>query len=84
MIFCESIAAPSAGRHGDGARAQGFAASNIARGIANHIDLRGGELATMLFFRACAGERSEPISVSMIIGEGPKFEKVPDPVMLEL
>ena len=43
-----------------------------------------GELAAVLFFCPRASERSEPVTVSMIIGESTKLKKVPDPVMLEL
>src|SRR5438876_10021165 len=84
MIFGKSIATPGAGRHGDGARAQGLATSNIARRIADYIDLGGGELAAVSLICARASERSEPVTISMIIGERAKFKKVPDTVMLEL
>src|SRR5882762_6403585 len=84
MIFGKSIATPSAGRHGDRARAQGPATSNIARRIADYIDLGGGELAAVSLICARASERSEPVTISMIIGERAKFKKVPDTVMLEL
>src|SRR5436309_1884793 len=84
MIFGKSIATPGAGRHGDCARAQGLATSNIARRIADYIDLGGGELAAVSLICARASERSEPVTISMIIGERAKFKKVPDTVMLEL
>jgi hypothetical protein len=78
------IAAAGSGCHGDRARAQSFATRNIARRIANHIDFRSGKLATVFFVCAGAGEWSEPVAVSMVIGESAKFKKVPDPVMFEL
>ena len=84
MIFGKSIATPGAGRHGDGARAQGLATSNIARRIADYINLRGGKLAAVSLICARASERSEPVTISMIIGERAKLKKVPDTVMLEL
>ena len=84
MIFGKSIAAPGAGRHGDRARAEGLATGNIAWCISDYINLGGGEFAAVLLKCARTSERSEPVSVSMIIGERAKFEKVPDTVMLEL
>src|SRR5207247_2971323 len=84
MISGKSIATPGAGRHGDGARAQGLATSNSARRIADYINLRGGKLAAVSLICARASERSEPVTISMIIGERTKFKKVPDTVMLEL
>src|SRR5206468_4902882 len=84
MIFGKSIATPGAGRHGDCARAQGLATSNIARRIADYIDLGGGELAAVSLICARASERSEPVAISMIIGERAKFKKVPETIMLEL
>ena len=84
MIFGKSIATPGAGRHGDRARAQGLATSNIAGCISDYIDLGGRELAAVFFRCARAREGSEPVTISMIIGERAKFKKVPDTVMLEL
>ena len=59
-------------------------ASNIARRIADYINLGGGELAAVPLRCARASKRPEPVTVSMIIGERAKFKKVPDTVMIEL
>src|SRR5205809_7292326 len=58
--------------------------SNIARRIADYINLSGGKLAAVSLICARASERSEPVTISMIIGERAKLKKVPDTVMLEL
>src|SRR5206468_10550792 len=83
FIFCKLIPAPSAGRHGNGPRAERSAACNVARRIANNVDLFCGELATMLLF--CPGTRESPelIPIPMIVGKSAKFKKMPDAVVLE-
>src|SRR5437763_4521006 len=84
MIFGKSIATPGAGRQGAGARAHGLATSNDARRIADYINLRGGKLAAVSLICARASERSDPVTISMIIGERAKLKKVPDTLMLDL
>src|SRR5205823_11423796 len=84
FIFCEFIATPCAGCHGDRARTQGLAAGNIARGIANYIDLGCRKFAPMFFFCASTSERSELVTVLMIVRKRSEFEKVPDAVVFQL
>src|SRR5438046_10105030 len=83
-IFSEFIATPCAGCDGDRARTQGLAAGNIARGIANHVDLGCRKFAPMFFFCASTSERSEPVTVLMIVRKRSEFEKVPDAVVFQL
>src|SRR5438094_6410273 len=83
-MLCKLIAAPSAGRHRDRARAERFPAGNIARCVPNHVNLRCRELAPMFLFCAGACESPELIPVAVIIGERAKFKKMPDAVVLEL
>ena len=51
-MFRELLAMPGAGGHGNGARAKGFPAGDVARRIADHIDVAGGEFAAMFFLCA--------------------------------
>src|SRR5205809_624107 len=44
LIFCKLVTPPSAGCDGDSTRAEGFAAGDIARRVADYIDLGCGEL----------------------------------------
>ncbi len=83
MVFGELFATPGAGRDRDGARAERFPAGDIARRIADHIDLVRGKFATVLFLRACAGKCSEFIPIVVVVGEGAEFKKMPDAVVTE-
>src|SRR6059058_5387512 len=84
LIFCQLVVTPRAGRDGDSARTKRLATGDIARGIANYVDLGCGEFAAMLFLCASASESSEPISILMIIGKRAEFKEMPDAIMLEL
>ena len=75
---------PRAGRDGDSTRAECFAAGDIARGVADHVDFGRGEFAAMLFFCASPSEWSEPISILMIVGKRAELKKMPDTIMFEL
>src|SRR4029077_10926887 len=79
----EFIAAPSAGRHRDRARPERSAARNVARRIANDVDLGRGELPAMLLFCASASEPPQLVAIPVIIGKRAKFKKMPDAVVLE-
>src|SRR2546429_5418156 len=50
LIFCQLVVTPRAGRDGDSARAKRLATGDIARGVANYVDLGCGEFAAMLSF----------------------------------
>src|SRR5438477_9511215 len=82
-MFSQFLAAPGAGGDGNGAGAKGFAAGDVARRIADDVDLGGGKLAAMFFFSARPGERAELVAIVVIIGKRAEFKKMPDPVMLE-
>ena len=82
-MFCEIGSRPAAGRDRNRARAERFAAGDIARRIADDVDLRGIELVAVFLASACACKRTELIAVVMIVGEGAEFEEMPDAVMLQ-
>src|SRR6266704_1409890 len=84
LIFCQLVVTPCAGRDGDSTRAKRLATGDIARGVADHINLGCGEFATMLFLCATASECSEPVSILMIVGKRAEFKEMPDAIMLEL
>jgi len=84
LKFCQLVVTPRAGRDGDSTRAERFAAGDIARGIADHVDFGRGEFAAMLFFCASPSEWSEPISILMIVGKRAEFKEMSDAIMLEL
>ena len=82
-MLCKLIPAPSSGCYRDRPRAEGFAARDVARGVANDIDLGRGELPSVLLLRAGASESAELVSVAVIIGKCAEFEEMPDAVVLE-
>jgi hypothetical protein len=77
------VSTPSARCDRDGPRAERFATSDVARRVANDVDLGSGELASMLLLRARPSESAELVSVAVIIGKRAEFEKMPDAVVLE-
>src|SRR5207253_6910821 len=83
MMLRQFFAAPSTGRDGDGACAERFSAGDIARRVTDDIDLVCGKFATVLFFRAGAGKRTEFIAIVVVVGEGAEFKEVPDAIMAE-
>ena len=82
-MLCKLVPVPSAGCDRDRPRAERFAARDVTRRIANHVDLGRGELLSVLLLCASASESSELVSVAVIIGKCAEFEKMPDPVVLE-
>jgi hypothetical protein len=83
-MICKLVPAPSASCDGYGPRTERFTASNVARGIANNIDLGSVELLFMLLPRTSSSEPAKLVSIAMIIGKCAEFEKMPDAVVLEL
>src|SRR3954470_8994936 len=78
------FAAPGSSRNGNRPSADRFAAGDVARGIADHIDLVSGKFATMLFPGARASELTELIAIVVIVGKGAEFEKMPNAVVIKL
>jgi hypothetical protein len=78
------IPAPSAGCNRDRARAERLPAGDVARCVANDVNLGRGELLSVLLL--CAGPSESPklVPVTVVIGERAKLEKVPDAVVLQL
>ena len=83
MMFREFFATPRAGRDRDGARAERFSAGDIARRIADDVDLVLGKFAAVFFLRPGAGKGAEFIPIVMVIGEGAEFKEMPDAVVAE-
>jgi hypothetical protein len=75
---------PGAGGNGNGACPDGLSTSNVAGCVPDHINLGGIEFVAMLFPRPRACEGPELIAIMVVVGEGAKFEEMPDAVMLEL
>src|SRR5438046_9512337 len=84
LIFCQLVVTPRAGRDGDSARPIRLATGDIARGVANYVDLGCCEFAAMLLLCAGASESYEPISMFMMIGKRAEFKNMPDAIMLDL
>src|SRR5213594_1416426 len=84
LVFGKVAAAPPTGGDGNGAGAERFAAGNVARRVADDVDLGGGKFAAMFFFGARPGEGAELVAIVVIVGKRAEFEKVPDAVMPEL
>src|SRR2546423_11610076 len=83
MMLREFFATPHAGGHGDSASAERFSAGDVARRIADDVDLVRGKFAAVLFFRAGAGKCSELVPIVVVVGKGAEFKKMPDPVVAE-
>src|SRR6516162_8807670 len=79
----ERLSRPRAGRDSDGARADRFAAGNVARRVADHVDLRSLKGLAVFLLRACASKRPELVAVVVIVREGAELEIMPDAVVLE-
>src|SRR5438552_16894659 len=77
------FAAPSTGGDGDGACAERFSAGDIARRVADDVDLVRGKFAAVLVFGAGAGKCTELIPIVVVVGEGAKFKEMPDTVVAE-
>lgn len=82
-MFCEIASRPAAGGNRNRAGSESFATGNIARRIADDVDLRRIELVAVFLACARARERAELIAVVMIVGERAEFEEMPDAVMLQ-
>src|ERR1700682_6563423 len=83
-MFGEVFARPCSSGNGNGARAKSFAASDVARGVANHIGLFGQKFAAMFFLGARPSKTAEFVAIMVIIGKCAEFKKMPDAVVLEL
>src|SRR5882724_1285191 len=83
MMLCKLVPAPCPGCDRDRPRAEGFATRDVARRVANDVDLGRGELPSVLLLRAGASESAELVSVAVIIGKCAEFKKMPDAVVLE-
>src|SRR5215467_570105 len=84
LMVCKLLAAPSAGGDRDSPCAERFSTSDVARRVADDVDLRRGELAAMFLFCAGASEAPKLIAIAVVVGKGAKFKKMPDPIMLQL
>src|SRR5262249_59344345 len=83
LMFCKLIPAPSSRRDRDRPRAEGFAARDVARRVANNIDLRRLELPSVLLLCPSASESAKLVSIAVIIGKCAEFEEMPDAIVLE-
>ncbi len=82
-MLCKLIPVPCSRCNRDRPRAKRFAARDVARGVANDVDLGRGELPSVLLLRAGASESAELVSVAVIIGKCAEFEEMPDAVVIE-
>src|SRR3989442_353359 len=82
-MFRQLFSAPGAGRDRNGARAERFSTGDIARRIADDVDLVLGKFAAVFFLRPGAGKGAEFIPIVVIVGEGAEFKEMPDAVVTE-
>ena len=82
-MLCELVPRPSASCDCYRSRAERFTASDVARGVADNVDLRCGKLLSVLLLRASTSESAELIPVAVIIGKCAEFEKMPNAIVLE-
>ena len=82
-MLCKLIPAPSSRCDRNRPRAEGFAALDVARSVANDVDFGCGELPSVLLLRAGTSKSAELVSVAVIIGKCAEFEEMPDAVVLE-
>jgi hypothetical protein len=73
----------AAGRDRNRPRADRFAARNVVRRVADHIDLCGGEIDRVFLPRALLRELPEFIAIMVIVGKRAELEEIPQPVMCE-
>src|SRR4051812_5837650 len=83
LMLCKFIATRSAGSDCDGARPERFPAGDVARGIADDIDLGRSELAAMFFFCPGTSESPKLVAVAVVVSKRAKFKKMPDPIVLQ-
>ena len=83
LILCKLIPAPFSRCDRDRTCAEGFAARDVARSVANDVDLGRGKLPSVLLLRAGASESAELVSVAVIIGKCAELKEMPDVVVLE-
>src|SRR5947207_1326220 len=83
-MFRQFFPAPGACGDRDGAGAERFSAGNIARRVADDVDLLRGKFAAVLFLGPGTGKCSELVAIVVVVGEGAKFKKMPDAVVAKL
>src|SRR5207248_7677756 len=67
----------------DRSRAKRFSTGDVARRVADNVDLIRGELAAVFFFCPGASESAKLVAVAVIVSKRAKFKKMPDPIMLQ-
>jgi len=82
-MLCKVIPAPSSRCDRDRPRAERFSARDVARSVANDVDLGRGELSSVFLLCACASKSAELVPVAVIVGKRAEFEEMPDAVVLE-
>src|SRR6202011_814891 len=83
-MLSQLFPAPCAGRDRDRAGAERLSAGDIARRVADDVDLVRGKFAAVLFLRPSTGKWSELVPIVVVVGEGAEFKKMPDAVVAEL
>src|SRR5204863_1924770 len=83
-MLCKLVAARSAGGDRDRSRAKRFSTGDVARRVADNVDLGRGELAAVFFFCPSASESPKLVAVAVVVGKRAKFKKMPDRIMLQL
>src|SRR5438270_6569349 len=82
-MFRQFFPAPGACGDRDGAGTERFSAGNIARRVADDVNLVRGKFAAVLFLGPGTGKRSELVAIVVIVGEGAEFKKMPNAVVVE-
>src|SRR5437660_12004336 len=82
-MLCKLVAARSAGGDRDRSRAKRFSTGDVARRVADNVDLGRGELAAVFFFCPSASESPKLVAVSVVVGTRTKNKKSTDPRILQ-
>src|SRR3981081_1396130 len=75
---------PRTGRDCDRAGAERFSAGDVARRVADDVDLVRGKFSAVLFLRPGTGKWSELVPIVVVVGESAKLKKMPDAIVAEL
>src|SRR5205807_1437076 len=84
VMLRELFAAPAASRDRNRASAERFPASDIARCVADNVDLVRGKFASVLLFGASAGKFTEFIPIVVVVRKSAELKEMPDAIVAEL
>ena len=83
LMLRQLFARAGAGRDRDCSRVDTFAAGDVVRRVADHIDIRSQKFTAMLRQSARLRKATQHGPIPIIVCKSAELEKIPDPVMLE-